>query len=250
MSECNIVKDLMPLVVDGAASEDSRKLVTDHVSKCEKCALAYADCKRELPAKDPPMNYGEAARALRKWRRIRKALLIGLTTIVTIAVLFAGRYAWNALTVWYNATLPLDEYEVLLVRMQDGQVNMIVLPDEEGLQISVVERGPGSDTVCDVKTGVIRQYGRKCMETLVVGRWQDGVFWADYAPDVIRRSFSFTDGEKTRVLYTAGDEIPLASPELEALYALAASCYGKDMTDEQRAAYDAQYALVPEFQPE
>ena len=35
--ECNVVRDLMPLCIDDAASEESRKLVVDHVWECEKC---------------------------------------------------------------------------------------------------------------------------------------------------------------------------------------------------------------------
>lgn len=254
-NECNIVRDLMPLVIDGVASEESTQMVAEHVKDCEPCTKVYAEYQKNLPNRSPKEELDIAAKALRKWRRSRKALLIGATTLITLVVLFTGIYVWDALTAPYVNTLPLDEYEVRLVRMQDGQVKMIVLTDEPGLRVGVGGGGTKGNTVYKVKTSIIRQYGRRYM-TLWEGSWQDGVFWADDDPGVghIHQSIAFTDGENTRVIYTAGDDIPLASPEMEVLDALARSFYvggkGNGLTDEQEAAYEAQYALVPEFQPE
>ena len=38
---CDICMDLMPLVQDGIASEDSRNAVEEHVKRCEQCAVHY-----------------------------------------------------------------------------------------------------------------------------------------------------------------------------------------------------------------
>ena len=38
---CEICLDLMPLVADGVASEDSRKAVEDHIAHCESCCRLY-----------------------------------------------------------------------------------------------------------------------------------------------------------------------------------------------------------------
>ncbi len=255
MSECNIVKDLMPLCIDGVASEDSRKLVTNHVWKCEKCAAVYGEYQKELPSPETKSDFEEAAKALRKWRITRKALLIGLTVLVTVTVLFAGYYGWDMLTTRPLVSLPLDEYDVRLVRMQDGQVKMIVLTDEPGLKVDLSGHGTGGDMEFTVRRSIIRRSTGKATIRWA-GSWQDGEFWADDDPGVghVHQSISFSDGENSRVIYTAGDDIPLASPEMEALDALARSFYaggkGNGLTDEQQAAYEAQYALVPEFQPE
>jgi len=39
---CKICMDLIPLVQDGIASEDSREAVEQHISKCESCAAYYS----------------------------------------------------------------------------------------------------------------------------------------------------------------------------------------------------------------
>ena len=40
---CEMCQDLMPLVQDGIANEDSRKAVEHHIQRCEKCRAAFQD---------------------------------------------------------------------------------------------------------------------------------------------------------------------------------------------------------------
>lgn len=64
---CDVCMDLMPLVEDGVASEDSRKAVEAHVAQCEICRAQY---KGEVP----PVP--DAGRAFAQFRQ--KLRLIGL----------------------------------------------------------------------------------------------------------------------------------------------------------------------------
>ena len=36
-NECNIIQDIIPLYIDGIASEDSAAYIEEHVKSCEKC---------------------------------------------------------------------------------------------------------------------------------------------------------------------------------------------------------------------
>lgn len=47
---CNIIRDLLPLYADGVCSEDSRKLVEDHISSCTECARMLGELKNNAPA--------------------------------------------------------------------------------------------------------------------------------------------------------------------------------------------------------
>lgn len=46
---CDICKDLMPLVKDGIASEDSYHAVEEHVTSCENCKALYGDMLAVVP---------------------------------------------------------------------------------------------------------------------------------------------------------------------------------------------------------
>lgn len=41
---CNVVLDLIPLVKDNVASEDSINLVSEHLKSCEICKLEFENC--------------------------------------------------------------------------------------------------------------------------------------------------------------------------------------------------------------
>ena len=40
---CNIVKDLLPLYIDGCCSEESKKCVEEHIKACDKCKKVLED---------------------------------------------------------------------------------------------------------------------------------------------------------------------------------------------------------------
>ena len=99
MNACGIVRDLMPLVVDGAANEESRRLVESHAAACAECGRMLADMRAAAP--------GEAAapaaedtrfilfcRSLeRHFRWQRLALWLALALVVIGALAGFGAYA-------------------------------------------------------------------------------------------------------------------------------------------------------------
>ena len=48
-NDCNIVRDLMPLVLDRVASDESREAVETHIISCEECRRQYDAMKSNLP---------------------------------------------------------------------------------------------------------------------------------------------------------------------------------------------------------
>ena len=45
---CNVIGDLLPLYVDGAVSEDTKKLVEEHLAECADCKKAAEDMEKEV----------------------------------------------------------------------------------------------------------------------------------------------------------------------------------------------------------
>ena len=44
--ECNIIKDLIPLYIDGCCSEESARLVREHTETCAACKHLIAEMKK------------------------------------------------------------------------------------------------------------------------------------------------------------------------------------------------------------
>lgn len=69
-NECNVAKDLMPLVIDGVASEESKQYVDEHVAECTECAIAYGEMRVELPRANAEKECAEMEKAAKKvWRK-------------------------------------------------------------------------------------------------------------------------------------------------------------------------------------
>lgn len=45
---CNIIQDLLPLYIDGIASEDTRILVEEHMENCVSCRKIYEEIQNDL----------------------------------------------------------------------------------------------------------------------------------------------------------------------------------------------------------
>ena len=89
MSEiiCPVVRDLLPLVVDGAASEESRALVEAHLQTCADCRAEAETLRRALPL--PAETDAEPLRGLKKRLRRRRRRIVILTALLTALLLLA-----------------------------------------------------------------------------------------------------------------------------------------------------------------
>ncbi|MDD6800345.1 MAG: zf-HC2 domain-containing protein [Firmicutes bacterium] len=50
---CNTCRDLIPLYVDGAVSDDSAELIREHLLCCEECRKLMLTVKNEKKKRDP-----------------------------------------------------------------------------------------------------------------------------------------------------------------------------------------------------
>lgn len=90
MNKCDLIRDLLPLYVDGAASKESARAVEAHVATCYECRRALQDMRAPTPLPAPDeedMSFAVSLGQLRKMRVKRRAKYI-LLGIVVAAVLF------------------------------------------------------------------------------------------------------------------------------------------------------------------
>ena len=92
---CEIIKDLLPLYLDGVCSSDSKTAIEEHIAVCDSCRAELQDMQTTLPINNAGQNLkeAEAVRKLSKrWRSgmiksILKGILIGAITIAAIILL-------------------------------------------------------------------------------------------------------------------------------------------------------------------
>lgn len=83
--DCDIVKDLLPLYVEGLASEKSGMAIEEHMKECEDCKKIY----QEMKAPKPQIQYNrEPAESFQKYvKKNKKKLCIKTAVITAMAVL-------------------------------------------------------------------------------------------------------------------------------------------------------------------
>lgn len=129
--ECEVVRDLMPLVVDGTASMKSCTMVDEHVAECQPCREMLEEMRQEVEAGAPTEQAAKLVRKLRLRRLLRRVLLVLLGVALSLALLMAGRRYWSY---YYN--------------------DFCVLTAEEDYAVEVVPQGfYGAQTIYTLKDG-------------------------------------------------------------------------------------------------
>lgn len=99
---CDVVRDLLPLYVDGVCSEGSRALIEEHLAGCEACA-AMLEKLRDSACEDSLRQEAKTVMAPRKWRNRVFAVGCTLTAFACVpagimATVFqnesSGDWAW------------------------------------------------------------------------------------------------------------------------------------------------------------
>ena len=99
--KCEVVRDLLPLYVDGVASEESRALIEEHLEECADCREYRRQLEEDLPLEAEP-EFADEAAALKKLKRklfLNKVMIV----LVTLAFAVAGALFIHG--------AHLDEYE-------------------------------------------------------------------------------------------------------------------------------------------
>ena len=127
-TQCDVVRDLMPLCIDDAASAESTKYVAEHMAECEECKAYYEKMKAVIPKQEgaeegqEQAEFGKAAELMKlKHRiRVRRNVFIGiLIGMLAVAGIYIG---WQGLAVNFNGEIPKDQYSVSLAQLKDGRV--------------------------------------------------------------------------------------------------------------------------------
>ncbi|WP_342538827.1 MULTISPECIES: zf-HC2 domain-containing protein [unclassified Sporosarcina] len=92
---CNIIKDLLPSYIDGICSEDTAKLVEDHLEHCEECKACVNSMERQIAYVQ--QNPKEVVKAIAPFKKINKKRRIQVITaiVMTIFILTVGSLVYQ-----------------------------------------------------------------------------------------------------------------------------------------------------------
>lgn len=88
---CNIVRDLIPLFIDGVCSKESTGMVEEHLEECEDCRRLCRELQEPLHTEEKEQFRKEQEASLKKiqtkWKRTKR-LLIGIGVLLGGAITY------------------------------------------------------------------------------------------------------------------------------------------------------------------
>ena len=107
-ANCNVIQDILPLYLDNAVSEDTAKMVEEHLHTCKEC-MEY---KKKMEADIVVTENNEGKKLLRKINgRIRKKIVISVVAAIAAlaALVVGGIYVYKWMQVNRLVKLKTDE---------------------------------------------------------------------------------------------------------------------------------------------
>jgi len=224
-NECNLIRDLMPLVLDRAASDESREAVETHIISCEECRKQYDEMKADLPEgtraeyEEEQKQFTDALKAVRKKKIRRRIRTIALAALACMAAVLIGLFAYDAL--FWKMTVPVDNryYSLSMCETKDGKY--IITADATQLDFDTMTTSEsafidGRDIeyirfmAAPVHTPASAGSGLKKWDIMIMEN--DG----EDPVDEIRQGTP----DNYITIWKEGDPIPAASEEMERYYAL------------------------------
>ena len=86
MKDCGIVKDLLPLIAENMASEESTAFVKNHLETCEDCRKAFEEMKTPVET-EPAAPLKTVKRAVKKRGLLTLIWIAGAAIVAGIVVL-------------------------------------------------------------------------------------------------------------------------------------------------------------------
>lgn len=117
---CDVIQDLLPLYHDGVCSEESKRIVEEHIATCAACKDVLHGLKEEtapdkVDAAEPLKTIGSA------WKKsTRKALVKGAAVVSVFFALLVGAF-WG-LTQWHGIPVESENLRVTQVSQVDDGV--------------------------------------------------------------------------------------------------------------------------------
>lgn len=112
---CNVIRDLLPLYAEDMVSEDSEKLVRDHIARCPACRDNLTAMR--VPIEFPPEPNPERLKNLGK-RMLQRTILLVMVMIFFVSTMVT----WVlAVVSWCSIPVSLEDVQYAIVQ-EDGKI--------------------------------------------------------------------------------------------------------------------------------
>lgn len=95
--KCDVIRDLLPLYRDNICSEESEKIVLEHLSSCENCRKELEKIDEELLGGNNMNDIKQIENVSQVWKRDKKSAFFAGTFIVSFLAFLGTIIAFNVI---------------------------------------------------------------------------------------------------------------------------------------------------------
>lgn len=114
---CNIIKDLIPLYIDGCCSSESEEEIKKHLAQCDDCRAIYEEMKTPVEVQETPCPLKPSVR-INQWKAsiLQSVLFLFSFLFITIGVYFEASSPLGFGNGWvaFNAVVPATAFMLSL----------------------------------------------------------------------------------------------------------------------------------------
>lgn len=125
---CDVINDLLPLYYDGVCTQESRKLVEEHLEECPSCRAMLKALESDYPGAEEAALENDKEGALiqnisHTWKQtVMKAFIKGV--LIAAAVFFVGCLGYYGLFRYPLVIMENDELTVTGYDTEDGSIGV------------------------------------------------------------------------------------------------------------------------------
>lgn len=134
---CNIVKDLLPLYIDGILSAESAETVSAHLETCESCQQEHEIMTQKLTLPSTPAIQEESRNCFKNFKRqwqIRKIAAVLISMVITAVIIVTGGMIYLNVGSVHDFFSP--ETVVILRNMQTSEQQSMQASEPQNMQTS------------------------------------------------------------------------------------------------------------------
>ncbi|MBE5775401.1 MAG: hypothetical protein E7337_15980 [Clostridiales bacterium] len=125
--KCGVIRDLLPLVVDEVATEDSVELVKAHMETCEACrgyheGMTMALARTNAPKPETDNAFLRLGKKIKFQTNMRKWLTMALAAVLAFVIIVSGYVFVDRKVSIYNVDMDPDWADVQLYYEINGEV--------------------------------------------------------------------------------------------------------------------------------
>ena len=127
--QCEVIQDLLPLYIDNICSEESQRMVSEHLESCNECRMLYDNMIQSVKqdSEEPELDSQKAFSAInRKWK-IKKISIVCVSVALTALIIFIGSMIIQEVSSIHDYFFPAT------------YANLRDLPDDEWQRISFMD---------------------------------------------------------------------------------------------------------------